>query len=77
MLLRNPTTGIAACCARAARGHVTAGPPTAKMNSRARVYFAYWQRSSELAACGASAAAIDAGDRRLDSEKYRKFKIGA
>src|SRR5262249_23770422 len=32
--LRNPTTGIAGCCARALSGHATAAPPTAKMNSR-------------------------------------------
>src|SRR5262245_54337595 len=29
-----PTTGIAACCAPAASGHVTAAPPTMMMNSR-------------------------------------------
>ena len=32
-LLRNPTTGIAACCARAASGHAAA-PPRSVMNSR-------------------------------------------
>jgi hypothetical protein len=31
--LRNPTTGIAACCARAASGHAIA-PPRSMMNSR-------------------------------------------
>src|SRR5262249_12735364 len=31
--LRNPTTGIAACCARAASGHAAA-PPMSVMNSR-------------------------------------------
>src|SRR5262249_32041177 len=34
VLLRNPTTGSAACCARAASGHATAAPPTSVMNSR-------------------------------------------
>ena len=33
-LCRNPTTGIAGCCARAASGHAAAAPPRAKMNSR-------------------------------------------
>jgi hypothetical protein len=33
-LLRNPTTGIAACCARAASGHAAAAPPSSVMNSR-------------------------------------------
>jgi hypothetical protein len=29
-----PTTGIAACCARAASGHAPANPPTSLMKSR-------------------------------------------
>src|SRR6516162_1079853 len=33
-LWRNPITGIAACCARAASGHAAAAPPTSVMNSR-------------------------------------------
>src|SRR5436309_10059969 len=33
-LLRNPITGIAGCCARAASGHVAAAPPRSVMNSR-------------------------------------------
>jgi hypothetical protein len=33
-LLRNPTTGIAACCARAASGHAAAALPSATSNSR-------------------------------------------
>jgi hypothetical protein len=32
--LRNPITGIAGCCARAANGHATAVPPRSLMNSR-------------------------------------------
>ena len=31
---RNPTTGIAGCCARAAYGHAAAVPPSSVMNSR-------------------------------------------
>ena len=31
---RNPTTGIAPCCARAASGHAAAAPPSTVMNSR-------------------------------------------
>ena len=31
---RNPITGIADCCARAASGHATAPPPSSDMNSR-------------------------------------------
>jgi hypothetical protein len=31
---RNPITGIAACCARAANGTLAAAPPTSVMNSR-------------------------------------------
>src|SRR5262249_57570131 len=34
VLLRNPTTGIAGCCARAASGHAATAPPTSVMNSR-------------------------------------------
>src|SRR5262249_54293669 len=33
-LLRNPTTGIAACCARAASGDAATAPPRSVMNSR-------------------------------------------
>ena len=33
-LLRNPITGIAGCCARAASGHAAAAPPSSVMNSR-------------------------------------------
>ena len=32
--LRNPITGIAGCCARAASGHAAAAPPRSVMNSR-------------------------------------------
>ena len=31
---RNPITGIAGCCARAASGHAAAAPPSSVMNSR-------------------------------------------
>jgi hypothetical protein len=31
---KNPTTGIAGCCARAASGHAAAAPPSSVMNSR-------------------------------------------
>jgi hypothetical protein len=31
---RNPTTGIAGCCARETSGHTTAAPPTSAMKSR-------------------------------------------
>jgi hypothetical protein len=34
VLRRNPITGIAGCCARAAIGHVAAAPPRSVMNSR-------------------------------------------
>ena len=34
MLLRNPITGIAGCCARAASGHASAELPSSLMNSR-------------------------------------------
>src|SRR5262249_41990857 len=33
-LSRNPITGIAACCARAASGHAAAAPPSSDMNAR-------------------------------------------
>src|SRR5215475_4429906 len=33
-MLRNPITGIAGCCARAASGHAAAAPPSAASNSR-------------------------------------------
>ena len=32
--LRNPITGIAGCCARAASGQATAAPPRPAMNAR-------------------------------------------
>ena len=35
VLRRNPITGIAGCCARAASGHAAAAPPSSVMNSRA------------------------------------------
>src|SRR5689334_23777661 len=38
--LRNPTTGIADCCARAARGHAIAATLSAPMNSRLRMWAA-------------------------------------
>jgi len=34
LLSRNPITGIAGCCARAASGHPATPPPTSVMNSR-------------------------------------------
>ena len=34
VLLRNPITGIAGCCARTASGHAAAAPPSSVMNSR-------------------------------------------
>jgi hypothetical protein len=36
---RNPITGIAACCARAASGHAAADPAIAVRNSRRRIAF--------------------------------------
>src|SRR5213079_3672795 len=33
-LLRNPITGVAGCCARAASGHAATAPPSSVMNSR-------------------------------------------
>jgi len=35
---RNPITGIAACCARAASGHAAAAPPSSDMNSRRLIF---------------------------------------
>ena len=32
--LRNPITGTAGCCARAASGHAAAAPPSSVINSR-------------------------------------------
>ena len=37
--LSHPITGIAACCARAASGQVTADPVTTLMKSRRRIAF--------------------------------------
>jgi hypothetical protein len=39
-LLRNPMTGIRACCARATSGHVAVAPPSSVMNSRRRIWIA-------------------------------------
>src|SRR5262245_47867095 len=44
-LLRNPITGIVACCARAASGHATAAPPSSVMNSRRLMGFPEGQGS--------------------------------
>src|SRR2546422_4154247 len=33
-LLRNPITGVAGCCARAASGHAATAPPRGAMNAR-------------------------------------------
>jgi len=38
---RNPTTGIAGCCARAASGHAAAAPPSSDRNERR---FHWWNR---------------------------------
>ena len=37
VLRRNPTIGVAGCCARAASGHATAEPATTLMKSRRRI----------------------------------------
>jgi hypothetical protein len=37
---RDPITGIADCCARAASGHAAAAPPSVNMNSRRRMWIA-------------------------------------
>jgi hypothetical protein len=42
-LLRNPTTGIAGCCALAASGHATAAPPMSVMNSRRFIRSPRWR----------------------------------
>jgi len=39
-VFRNPITGIAACCARAASGHAAAAPPTAAKNFRRPMWLA-------------------------------------
>src|SRR5215510_3165564 len=38
VLLRNPITGIAGCCARVASGHAAAPPPSNVMNSRRFIF---------------------------------------
>src|SRR5262245_5564413 len=35
---RNPTTGIAGCCARTVSGHAAAAPPSSVMNSRRLIF---------------------------------------
>src|SRR6516165_6165736 len=50
LLFRNPTTGIAGCCARTASGHATAAPPSSVMNSRRLIQS---PRRRRLAACPA------------------------
>ena len=49
-LLRNPITGIAGCCARAASGHAAAAPPSSVMNSRRCIIRSPRRRGR--AACG-------------------------
>jgi hypothetical protein len=39
-LLRNPITGIASCCARAASGHAAAAPPSVAKNFRRSIWLA-------------------------------------
>jgi uncharacterized protein YchJ len=36
--LRNPITGIAGCCARAASGHAIVAPPRSVMKSRRFIF---------------------------------------
>jgi hypothetical protein len=38
--VRNPITGIVGCCARAARGHAAAAPPTVAKNFRRPMWLA-------------------------------------
>jgi len=39
-LPRNPITGIAGCCARAASGHIAAAPPSVAKNFRRPMWLA-------------------------------------
>src|SRR5262249_39764403 len=56
VLLRNPTTGIVGCCARAASGHVAA-PPSSVMNERrlmgtlVRLRAAHYHAVAEVRRC--------------------------
>jgi hypothetical protein len=50
-LRRNPTTGIAGCCARAASGHVAAAPPSENTNSRRRMWIAMRPSRRRSCAC--------------------------
>jgi hypothetical protein len=45
-LLRNPITGIAACCARAVSGHATTVLLKSLMNSRRLMGFTPWPRTT-------------------------------
>ena len=49
VLRRNPITGIAGCCARAASGHAAAAPPSSVMNSRRLIRSPRRRRRLELA----------------------------
>ena len=49
-LFRNPITGSASCCARAASGHATAAPPSSVMNSRRFIQSPRRQPRAESAA---------------------------
>ena len=64
--LRNPITGIAGCCARAASGHAAAAPPRSVMNSRRLI------RSPRRRARAASAAreAERLGGLEVDRSSY-------
>src|SRR5262245_5494319 len=63
---RNPTTGIAACCARAAIGHAAAAPPSSVMNVRRPII-----RSPS------SAVETGYGDARSNEKPYSAMRAAA
>jgi type 1 fimbriae regulatory protein FimB/type 1 fimbriae regulatory protein FimE len=73
LLSRNPITGIAGCCARAASGHAAAAPPRSVMNSR-RFLIAYRHglRASEL--CDLQWSQVELNTGRLH---VRRAKSGS
>src|SRR5262249_33149002 len=70
VLRRKPITGIAGCCARAARGHAAAAPPRSVMNAR---------RLMEVLASGLAAARYHtvASERRCASQQKLRADVAA
>ena len=72
--LRNPITGIAGCCARAASGHAAAAPPSSVMNSRRHHSITSSARASSVG--GTSRPSAFAVLRLITNSNLRRLHYG-